>query len=343
MAVRMIASIQELDDKLSRPSPADIEAVSKSSGDYLVLGVAGKMGPSLAHRIRRAIEQAGTRQRVVGVARFSNPQTERWLGNSGIETIAADLIEPGQLDRLPDAENIIFMAGRKFGSTGAESLTWAMNAWLPAMVARRYPASRIVAFSSGNVYPLLPVVSGGATEATAPEPVGEYAQSVLARERLLEYFSSINGTRVCLLRLNYAIELRYGVLLDIGLKVSQGRPINLVMGAVNVIWQGDANSVALRSFSLCQSPPAILNLAGPETLSVRAVAARFGDLLGVKPVFEGAESDSALLNDAGRCHRLFGYPSVTAGQMIEWVAAWIRAGGAMLDKPTHFEARDGKF
>jgi nucleoside-diphosphate-sugar epimerase len=218
-----------------------------------------------------------------------------------------------------------------------------MNAYLPALVAERYRQSRIVAFSSGNVYPLVPLHSGGATEDTAPEPLGEYAQSVLARERLFEHFSRCHGTPVTLLRLNYAIDLRYGVLLDIGSKVFEGRSIDISMGAVNVIWQGDANSVALRSLALAQSPPLILNLTGPETLSVRAVARRFGEIFGKAAILEGQESPTALLGNAARCHRLLGFPSVTAGRMIEWTADWIRMGGRTLGKPTHFESRDGRF
>ncbi|MGP8246949.1 MAG: NAD-dependent epimerase/dehydratase family protein [Bryobacteraceae bacterium] len=313
------------------------------SGDFLILGVAGKIGPSLALRLRRAVDAAGFHARVIGVDQSLGPDAERQFREARIETICADLLDPAQVAQLPEAENVVFMAGRKFGSTGAASLTWAVNAWLPALVARRYRNSRIVAFSSGNVYPMTPIVWGGATEATPPQPIGEYAQSVLARERLFEHFSLTYGTAVCLLRLNYAIDLRYGVLLDIGQKVYHQSPLSLGMGAVNVIWQGDVNSACLRSFAFCQSPPTILNLTGPETLSVRAIARRFGELLSVEPVFEGVETEVALLNNAGRYHRLLGYPSVSADEMIEWVARWIQRDGATLDKPTHFDARDGKF
>lgn len=235
------------------------------------------------------------------------------------------------------------MAGRKFGSTGAESMTWAMNAYLPALVAERYPHSRIVAFSSGNVYPLVPLDSGGATEETSPAPVGEYAQSVLARERIFEYFSRRYETPVALLRLNYAIDLRYGVLLDIGRKVFEGQSVDVTMGAANVIWQGDANSVALRSLAHCQSPPLILNLTGLQTLSIRTLALRFGEIFGKAPVLKGQEAPTALLNNASRCCRMFGAPTVTVEQMIEWTARWITSEGPTLNKPTHFESRDGKF
>lgn len=339
----MIASERQLETALSEPSEADAQAMPALEGDLIILGVAGKMGPSLAKRARRACELAGIAKRIIGVARFSNPESRRELESAGIECMSADLLEPGALEKLPDAENVLYMAARKFGSTGNEHLTWAMNALLPGLVAERYAASRIVAFSTGNVYPLVSVAQGGASEQTQPGPVGEYAQSALGRERMFEYFSNRYGTRVTLLRLNYAIDLRYGVLLDIGQKIFERRPIDVTMGHVNVIWQGDANSVALRSFALCSSPPAVLNLTGPETIAVRWIARRFGERFGVEPVIVGTESDTALLSNAARCHRLFGYPSVTVEQMIEWVSDWIGMGGATLSKPTHFETRDGKF
>ena len=339
----LIQSEAELEGLLSRPSEADQAALRDIDGDLLILGAGGKMGPSLAQRARRAADQAGVSKNIVAVSRFSDQAAEKLLRESGVETIRADLLDFDRLGALPDAPNVIFMAGRKFGSAGAPSLTWATNAALPARVAERYRNSKIVAFSSGNVYPFVPIASGGATEETAPGPVGEYAQSVLARERLFEFFSERYGTRVCLLRLNYAIDLRYGVLLDIGSNVFAGRPVNLSMSHVNAIWQGDANSVCLRSFSLCQSPPAVLNLTGPEVLAVHDIALRFGELLGRPPVFEGQAADTALLNNAGRCHRLFGYPSVTADELIEWTAHWIQTSGPTWNKPTHFDAREGRF
>ncbi|MEK7409129.1 MAG: NAD-dependent epimerase/dehydratase family protein [Acidobacteriota bacterium] len=333
----------ELEERLSRPSEADKAFMRELEGDLLILGVAGKMGPSLARRARRAADEAGVRKRIIGVARFSNARVREELEAAGIETITADMLEDDQLRALPDVPNVIYMAARKFGTTGHEYLTWALNTYLPARVAERYRAARIVAFSSGNVYPLAPVAHGGPSEASPVGPVGEYAQSVLGRERMFEYFSARYGTPVVLLRLNYAIDLRYGVLLDVGQKVYARRPVSVAMGAANVIWQGDANSVCLRSFPLCASPPAVLNLTGPETVSIRAVALRFGQRFGVEPVLEGAEAPTALLSDASRCQRLFGYPEVSLDQMIEWVAAWIEAGGVMWSKPTHFEVRDGKF
>ena len=340
---KMISSEADLDDVLSRPDPQDVAALREMSGDLLILGVGGKMGPSLARRAGRAAAEAGVKRRIIGVELLLNPELERFLGDSGVEAMRADLMADEDLAKLPDAENVIFMAARKFGSTGAESLTWAINTYLPTRIAERYRNSKIVSFSSGNVYPLLPTTRGGAREQTPVGPVGEYAQSVVGRERMFEYFSSRYGTKVCLLRLNYAIGIRYGVLLDIGTKVFEGRPVDVTMGAVNVTWQGYANSVCLRSFSVCQTPPFVLNLTGPETLSVRAVACRFGELLGKEPVLEGQEADTALLNNAGLCHSLFGYPTVSVEQMIAWTAGWIASGGSKLGKPTHFQTRDGKF
>jgi hypothetical protein len=334
---------EDLEERLSRPTDADATAIGSLEGDLLILGVGGKMGPSLARLARRAADKAGTPKRIVAVARFTNRDLIAQLESSGIETISSDLLEPGALEALPEVPNVIYMAARKFGTTGSEHLTWAMNTYLPGRVAERYRHSRIAAFSTGNVYPLRPVAQGGAMESTATAPVGEYAQSALGRERLFEYASSRWGTRVSILRLNYAVELRYGVLLDIGLAVFERRPVDLRMGLVNVIWQGDANSICLRSLALCASPPNILNVTGPETLSVRTIAGRFAQYFGVEPLFDAEETGAALLNDSAKAHRLFGYPSVTAAELIEWTAGWIARGGPTLNKPTHFEAQDGKF
>jgi nucleoside-diphosphate-sugar epimerase len=338
-----IHSEVELEDRLSTPTAVDVDFFRELDGDLIIIGVAGKMGPSLAQRAVRAARAAGQPRRIVGVSRFSTPSSEQLLQRADVETLRVDLLDSGSVAALPDARNVIFMAGRKFGSTGAESLTWAMNAYLPALIAERYRHSRIVVFSSGNVYPLVPVDSGGATEETPPAPVGEYAQSVLARERIFEHFSRTHETPVTLLRLNYAIDLRYGVLLDIGSKVYTGSPLDVTMGAVNVIWQGDANSVALRSLAHCQSPPWVLNLTGPETLSLRTLAHRFGEIFGRAPLLTGQEAATGLLNNANRCRQTFGAPSVSVEQMIEWTAHWITSAGPTLNKPTHFESRDGKY
>jgi nucleoside-diphosphate-sugar epimerase len=339
----IIANEEQLEDVLSRPSDADVQAMASLKGDLLILGVAGKMGPSLARRARRACDAAGVKRRIIGAARFSNRDMEGQLNDWGIETVTMDLLQPGALDRLPDSPNVIFMAARKFGSTGAESLTWAMNTFLPGLVAQRYRDSRIVTFSTGNVYPLTPVLHGGPTETSPTGPVGEYAQSCLGRERIFQHFSAQYGTPVSIVRLNYAIELRYGVLVDIARKVLGRCKLDLSMGHANVIWQGDANSAVLRCLEHCQSPPFIVNLTGPETVAVRSVARKFGEYLGVEPVFEGAEAETALLSNAGLCQKLFGYPSVSLDQMIERIAEWVQAGGSNLNKPTHFETRDGKF
>ncbi len=339
----LIENERELINVLTTPSPADVEAAASLDGDLILLGAGGKMGPTLAVRALRAAELAGVKRRIIAVSRFSSAAARQELVSAGIEIIACDLLDRSQVEALPDIANVIYMTGRKFGSTGGEGLTWAMNVHLASLVAERYRNSRIVAFSSGNVYPFVPVTSGGATESTAPGPVGEYAQSVLGRERMFEYFSGLFGTPVVLLRLNYAAELRYGVLLDIGNKVFAREPVDVTSGMVNVIWQGDANSVCLRSFGICQSPPAVLNLTGPEMLSVRQIATRFGEIFGVDPAFTGTESSTALLNNAARCQRLFGYPSVSVDELIAWTARWIGSGGATHDKPTHFETRDGKF
>jgi hypothetical protein len=339
-----IQNVAELEDQLSRPGDADASAMATLNGDLLILGVGGKMGPSLARLARRAADMAGTGQRIVAVARFSNPDLPTELSALRIETIPCDLLEPGALSRLPELPNVIFMAARKFGSAGAEHLTWAMNTYLPALVAERYRNSRIVAFSTGNVYPLHSVSQGGATESTPVGPIGEYAQSALGRERMFEYGSMRWGTRVTILRLNYAVELRYGVLVDIGQAVFEHRPISLSMPFVNVIWQGDANSWCLRSFAHCQSPPFVLNITGPETLSVRDLAMEFGKHFGIEPTFlNDGDGSTALLSDASQARTLFGSPMVNSAEMIEWIAAWIREGGATLNKPTHFQTRDGKF
>jgi dTDP-4-dehydrorhamnose reductase len=338
-----IDSETELEERLSRPTGEDVAALAALDGDLLILGAGGKMGPSLAKLARRAADAAGTRKRIIAVARFSDQNAATDLNASGVETLTADLLEPGALAQLPDAPNIIFMAARKFGTHGSEHLTWAMNTYLPGLVAERFRSSRIVAFSSGNVYGLEPVSSEGSTESSPVAPIGEYAQSVLGRERMFEYASSRWQTKVVLVRLNYAVDLRYGVLVDIATSVFEERQVDLRMGVVNVIWQGDANSMCLRSFPHCQAPARILNITGPEKLSVRAIAVEFGRHFGKAPVFSGAESATALLSNAAESHRIFGPPKVTAGELIHWVAHWVANGRRLLNKPTHFQARDGSF
>lgn len=332
----------ELEDRLSEPSPEAIDAVASLSGDILLLGVAGKMGPSLARMTKRALDAAGKNARVLGVARFS-AGGEDWLQAHGVETIRCDLLDEQQLARLPDVENIIYMTGMKFGATGNESLTWAMNAFLPGIVCRKFRRSKIVAFSTGNVYGLSAVAAGGSKESDALNPVGEYAMSCLGRERMLEHFSRTFNIPVAILRLNYACDLRYGVLVDLARKVWSGEPIDLAMGYVNTIWQGDANAMTLAAFRQLASPPWIVNLTGPELLSVRAVCERFSARWKKPVTFVSRESESALLSDATMCRVSLGRQRVLADELIDMVAAWIESGGRGLNKPTHFESRDGKF
>jgi nucleoside-diphosphate-sugar epimerase len=338
-----IQNIIELEERLSRPSEADVAAMASLDGDILILGAGGKMGPSLTRLAHRAADQAKVKKRIVAVSGFGNGNLAAELTAEGIEIIACDLLEPGALAKLPDIPNVIFMAARKFGTTGAAHMTWAMNTHLPGLVAERFQKSRIVAFSTGNVYPLRNLQDGGATEATPVGPVGEYAQSALGRERMFQYGSARWRTPVTILRLNYAIDLRYGVLVDIGRTVFERRPVDLRMPAANVMWQGDANSWCLRSFAHCQSPPLILNITGPEILSVREIANQFGEQLGIQPEFVHEEGPTALLSNPAKACELFGQPPVTPHQMIEWIAAWLKQGGEILNKPTHFQTRDGKF
>jgi nucleoside-diphosphate-sugar epimerase len=334
---------EHLEDLLSEPSPGVIEMLGRLDGDLVILGVGGKMGPSLARMARRGTDAALIRRRIIGVARFSRPGIEEQLRGWGIDTFRCDLLDPAQVSRLPEVPNVVAMTGMKFGTTGQEALTWAMNAHVPALIASKYRASRIAAFSTGNVYGLSPVRLGGALETDPLNPLGEYSQSCLGRERMYEYFSNHLKIPTALLRLNYAAEVRYGVLIDLARKVWNRRPIDLAMGHVNVIWQGDANAMALCALAHGTCPPLVVNLAGPELLSVRRLAEEFGRLFNKPAIFEGNETDDAYLSNGQLGHRLFGYPRVSVQQMIQWTADWVRRGGSSLDKPTHFEVRDGRF
>ncbi len=338
-----IADTPTLEDKLSEPTPEVVETLRRHPGDLLLLGVAGKMGPSLARMARRAADLAGTSRRIIGVARFSNGSLAGELRQHGIETIRCDLLDEQAVASLPEAPNVIYLAGMKFGATGNESMTWAMNTYLPSVVCRRYARSRIVAFSTGNVYGLSPVAHGGSRETDPPLPVGEYAMSCLGRERMFEFFSRLQKTPVSMIRLNYACDLRYGVLVDLAQKVMAGAPVDLGMGSFNIIWQGDANAFTLRALDCADAPPFLLNLTGTERLNVRETCLELGRLLGQEPVFEGAETGTALLSNTGRLFQLFGKPRVGAASLLGMVADWIKRGGATLNKPTHFESRDGKF
>jgi nucleoside-diphosphate-sugar epimerase len=342
MLVR-IDDLAHLEYLLSEPTPHAIETLARIDGDIVLLGVGGKMGPTLARMARRATDEAGGKRRIIGVARFSDAKIEQELQTFGVETVRCDLLDAEQLAKLPDAPNVIAMFGMKFGSTGQEARTWAMNCLLPALVCQKYRQSRIVAFSTGNVYGLTPVVHGGSLESDAMQASGDYAMSCIGRERIYEYCSLTYQIPMAILRLNYATEMRYGVLVDIAQQVFAGRPVDVAMGCLNAIWQADANAAALSAFAHLAAPPCVLNLAGPEILSVRRVAEAFAKHFDRKVTFTGIESADALLSNAQVAHRLFGYPRVGAQQMIAWIADWIARGGATHGKPTHFETRDGKY
>ena len=338
-----IRTVEELEAALATPSARLVADMGRLEGDLLVLGAGGKMGPSLAMLARNAFDAAGSSSQVIAVSRFGDAPARRRLEDAGVRTVAADLLNDDELQALPDAAHVVHMAAMKFGTSGSEHLTWAMNAYLPGRVGERYRDARIVAFSSGNVYPLVPLASTGATEDHPIEPIGEYGQSVLGRERIFAYASHRYGTRVASIRLNYAIDLRYGVLVDIATAVRDGEPIDLAMGHVNVVWQGYANEVALRALHHASAPPTAINLTGPETVSVRRLSHWFGERLGRAPVLVGEEQASALLNDASRCHALFGYPDISLLEMVDMVADWLRAGGELHGKPTKFQVRSGRF
>jgi nucleoside-diphosphate-sugar epimerase len=330
----------ELDDLLSAPRAATAAALESCPGDVVILGAGGKMGPTLARMVRRA---ARDDRRVIAVSRWSSSAAARSLEEHGVVTIACDLLDRDAVARLPGAPNVIFMAGQKFGTTGAPALTWGMNTIVPANCAERYRDARIVAFSTGNVYPLTPVDAGGSAEGDPPAPVGEYAASCLGRERVFELYADRNGTRVSIVRLNYAIDLRYGVLVDLAVKVFRGEVIPLAMGSVNIIWQGDANRAAIECLPHASTPPFILNVTGAEQLRVRTLAEELGRRMGRTPRFTGEERPDALLSNTSRMRSLFAPPEVSVDEMLDRVAHWVTNGGALLGKPTKFEARDGQF
>ncbi|GIP32723.1 NAD(P)-dependent oxidoreductase [Paenibacillus sp. J2TS4] len=337
-------TVQELEAKLAEPSAALVKEIAELDGDIMLLGVGGKMGPSLARLAMNAIKEAGVSKKVIGASRFSSGTLKEELEADGVETITVDLLNDDQLQALPDVKNIIYMAGNKFGTKGNEHFTWAMNAYLPGRVAEKYKNSRIVAFSTGNIYPLTRVIDGGATEAgTSPNPNGEYGQSSLGRERVFEYFSHKYGTPLSIFRLNYAIDLRYGVLLEIARAVKEGREVDVTMGHANVIWQGDANEMAIRSLTVASNPPNVLNVTGPETISLRWVAKEFASRFGLEAKIVGQEADTALLSNSTKAMKTFGYPRVSLMQMIDWIAEWVEADGATWDKPTHFQEREGNY
>jgi nucleoside-diphosphate-sugar epimerase len=331
-----------LEALLSRPSAADVDLARTLDGDVVVLGAGGKMGPSLARRVRRSCDAAGVSRRVFAVARFSEPGLADALAREGIEPIACDLLDPAQVARLPKVPNVLFLAGRKFGSSDRPDLTWAQNVVVPSIVAPHFAGSRVVVFSSGNVYPLVGPGGAGATEQDPVAPVGEYAQTCVGRERVFEHASREHGTRCLLFRLFYAVDLRYGTLVDLARCVLSGEEVTLRAPHVNAIWQGDANSYAFRSLSLCESPPRPLVVTGPDVVSVREAAEAFGRRFGRPPRF-GGDPGPALLGDPSLCASLLGEPEVGLPRLLDWVAAWVQQGGRSLGKPTHFEATDGRF
>ena len=332
-----------IDPRFTEPRDETLAALRECPGDVIVLGAGGKMGPSLTAMLARAVVALGERRKIIAVSRWSDRGAKQALADMGVDTRECDLLDPADVALLPDAPNVIFMAGQKFGTGDRPSMTWAMNTLVPANAARRYPGTRVVAFSTGNVYPLSRVAAGGSSESDPVAPVGEYAMSCVGRERVFEYFSERDATRVAMFRLNYAIDVRYGVLLDLAQRVSSGEAIPLAMGYVNVIWQNDANRIAIECLPKASCPPFILNVTGSETLSVRDLAARFGKRFGRQPVFAGEEGPDALLSNTSRLRGLFAPLAVSVDQMIEHVAAAVEANAPTLGKPTHFETRDGRF
>lgn len=334
---------EKLNDLLTTPSDAIIEDMKRLDGDIMVLGAGGKMGPTLCVLAKRAIRAAGIEKRVIAVSRGSDPVATQYMKENDVELIAADLLNTESLRALPNVKNIIYMAGKKFGTNGNEWQTWAMNASLPALVADRFRGARIVVFSSGNVYPIVPLSSGGCSENDPAGPNGEYAMSCLARERAFEYAAHAYGTQVFIYRLSFAIDLRYGVLFDLVDKIQKGEPISLSTPVFNFIWQGSANEIALRSLLHATSPATVMNVTGPETVSVKYAAQRLGAYLGKEPVFEGDAGNDAYISNASLAHATFGYPAINAETLIRWQAEWILDGGRTLGKPTHFEERKGKY
>ena len=334
-----IMDLPGLEKILSAPSEAASQALAGVHGNILVLGAAGKMGPTLAMMLRKA----APKRNICAASRFSDNAVKTKLEQAGIATVAADLLDQAQYWKLPNVENVFFLAGMKFGAAGDLPLTWAQNTYIPALVAGHYKHSRIVVFSTGNVYPFVDINGTGATEDTPTDPVGEYAQSCLGRERMFQYFSDIHGTPVTIIRLNYANEPRYGIIVDLTLKILNDEPIDLTMGAVNLIWQRDANDYIICSITLAQSPPAVLNVAGPQTISIRSLAGKIASLLGKEPKFVSQEAPSALLSDASRCISLFGAPQTTLDQMVATIVEWVRSGKETLNKPTKYDVRNGKF
>lgn len=334
---------EKLNHLLTTPSEELVADIKKLNGDIMILGAGGKMGPTLAVLAQNAIYKAGLNHRVIAVSRFNDPLVVDYLRENNVHMVSADLLAPNGLKNLPDVENIIFMAGKKFGTEGNECFTWAMNTWLPVKVVERFPNSRFVVFSSGNLYPQVNTSSGGATEETRTSPIGEYVMSCQGRERMFEYAAKSSGLKVSIFRLNYAVDLRYGVLYDMANHILENEPISVTTPSFNCIWQGDANEAALRSLLHASTEIFRLNVTGPETAGVRETAEKLGQLLGRRPIFTGEPEETAYLNNAGKMYSMFGYPRVCLNTLIEWQAQWIQDGGRALNKPTHFEERKGSY
>lgn len=332
-------SVLQLEEFMSSPSEALLSYIKDLEGDIMIIGAGGKIGPTMAMMARKAADEAGVQKEVYAV----DAHPLKMLEGKGIETLQCDLLDRKAADQLPRIENVVFMAGRKFGSSGSEWLTWAINVMVPHNVAEVCRNSRIAVFSTGCVYPVVDVSTGGSVETDAPSPIGEYAMSCLGRERVFDYYAAEKGTKVVQIRLNYSLELRYGVLVDIATKVHNNQPVDVTTGFMNGIWQGDCCDQVLRSFDFAASPSSVLNITGPELVSVRWIATRFGQLFGREARITGQENGKAYLSNASKANALFGNPSAPIGKIIEWIADWVQRGGENIGKPTHFETQDGKY
>jgi len=338
-----IEGTAQLEELLSQPPREVVEVFGRLTGGLAILGGGGKIGPSLATMACRGRKLASAAQDIYVIDRFPDAGVRDAMEALGAKTVTCDLLDPDAVEDLPDAENVIYMVGMKFGTSDQSALTWAVNALIPDYVARRYRGSRIVAFSTGCVYDLVPAQSAGSVETDPLEPLGEYSNSCVARERVLQFCSSRYGTKMVLVRLNYAVEMRYGVLVDVARDVAAGRPVDVGMGYANVIWQGDVNAAMLRLLARAACPPMVINLTGPEKLSVRQVAGRLGELMGKEVKFTGSEAATALLSNASKARELLGPPSIPVDRILRWTAHWIARGGSTLGKPTHFQTRNGKY
>ena len=335
--------VQQLEDQLSRPTAEVIDMMARCDSDLVMLGVGGKMGPTMARMARRAMDEAGVQRRVIGVSRFSHPDVREKLEAWGVETISCDLVQREQVCSLPDAGYVIHLAGFKFGASQSPEQLWATNCQVPLLVSNRYQDTPIVAFSTGSLYGLVPVASGGSQEEDQPCPDGEYAMAAVCRENIFRYYSESLQIPMILLRLNYATELRYGVLVDLAQQVLAGKPIDLSMTCFNVIWLSDANAMTLRAMEHCATPARTLNMTGPDILRVPEICQQMGRQLGRAPTWAGEESDLAFLSNSSPAYPLLGHPLVDTETMVRWTADWVGHGRENLGKPTKFQVRDGSY